>query len=269
MRRLIAIAAVLFLPAAALAAEPGSGEISSSSPRVIWTGATTNSYFNYTLINADNTGDCTAPFCDRFTLKVADGGVDLTVKVRLDGQTSDGANGQGGLRITLPDGSATWTTGESGPDKDLKATVKKAKAGEYLIDFTNTFVGGEQTFAASAELLFPPPPVAPAVVAPATPAPAPAAAAATVLTAKPFTARAGKKLTAKLSSSGPVSGLTAVLAKGGKKLATARLARLDGAGKVTLKPKRKLRPGRYLLTFTGKDAGGRSVSAQTAVTIRR
>jgi hypothetical protein len=259
MRRLIVpalplLAALLLVPAIALASEPGSGEISKASPRVIWTGSTENSWFNYTLLNTDNSGDCAAPLCDRFTLKVADGGVDLAVKVRMDELSAQGANGQGGIRITLPDGSTTWTTGESGPEKDLKAIVKKAAAGEYLVDFTNTFVGGEQTYAASAELLVPP---------------APAASTATTLTLKPFTAKAGRRLMAKVSSNGAVTGLTAVLAKGGKKLATAHLARLEGAGKLTLKPKKKLRPGRYLLTVSGRDAGGGALTAQTAVTIRR
>ena len=268
MRRLLATTAVLLLPAtAAVAAEPGSGEVSKASPRVIWTGSTTNSWFNYTLINADNSADCTAPLCDRFTLKVVDGGFDMVVKVRADSQTTDGANVTGGVRITAPDGSGSWTTGETGPDKDLKVTVKKAVAGEWLIDYTNTFVGGAQTYAASAELLVPPPAVAPAAPMPA--APPAAAPAAVTLSAKPFAAKAGRKLVARLRSSGSLTGLTAVLAKGGKKLATGKLAALNGNGKLTIRPKRRLKPGRYLLTVTGKDAAGRVVTAQAAVTIRR
>lgn len=270
MRRLIApaAAALLLLPSAATAAEPSSGQVSKGSPTVTWTGATLNAWFNYTLINADNTSDCMPTFCDRFTLTVVDGGIDLAVRIRMDDASSDGSNGTGGIRITPPTGDPTWTTGESGPDRDLKATVKKAPAGDYLIDFVNTFVGGEQTHTATAELLVPPPPPPP-VVAPAAVTTTTAAAETVTLTVKPFRARAGKRLSARLSSGGPLTGLTATLKKGRRKAATGKLARLDGTGKLTLKARRKLKPGRYVLTVTGKDAQGRTVSGRATVTIRR
>jgi methionine-rich copper-binding protein CopC len=277
MRRLFAFLAVLLLPASvALATEPSSGEVSPGSPKFAWTGSTTNSYPNYVAMN-NNPEDtpCQTPTCDTFALKVSGGGVDLVIRARMD---NDGSTGPAntGVRITKPDGSKVWTTGPSGETQEVKVTVKKAPAGDYVIDLANNFAGQPQTFSASAELLVPPPAAAPAPApAPApepSPAPAPAPAPAeTKLTVKPIKAKASKsrKLSAAITTSAPVTGVTATLARGGKKVAVAKAARIATSARMTIKSKKKLKPGKYLLTVVGTDAQGRRVTGQAPVTIRR
>lgn len=267
MPRLFALLALLILPTSvALAAEPSSGEVSPGSPKVEWTGSTTNSYPNYVAMNQDPEGTpCQTPTCDTFTLKVAGGGVDLVIRAHME---EDGSTGPAntGLRITKPDGSKQWQTGPSGETAELKVTIKKAPAGEYEIDLLNNFVGPAENYLASAELAVPPA----AAPAPAPdPAPAPAPPAETKLTVKPAKARAAKKLKVSVSTTAPLKGVTATLARGGKRFATGRLATLNGSGKVTLKARKALKPGKYLVTVAGTDGQGRKVSGQAAVTIRR
>ena len=269
MRRLLAALAFLILPASvALASEPSSGEVSMGMPKIEWTGSTTNSYPNYVAMNSDPEGTpCIAPACDTFALKVTGGGVDLLIKAHME---ADGSTGPAntGLRITKPDGSVQWQTGPSGETSELKVTLKKAPAGDYTIDLLNNFVGSPQNYLASAELLVPvaeptPPP------SPAPAGPAPAAAPDTKLTVKPVKAKPVRKFKATVSTSAPVTALTASLARGGKRVAAGKLASLKGTGKVTLKAKKALKPGKYLLTVSAKDAHGRSVTGQAAVTVRR
>lgn len=267
MRRLFAVLALLILPSSvALAAEPSSGEVSPAAPKVEWTGSTTNSYPNYVAMNQDPEGTpCQSPTCDTFTLTVAGGGVDLVIRANME---EDGASGPAntGLRITKPDGSRQWQTGPSGETAELKVTIKKAPAGEYVIDLLNNFVGPAEGYMASAELAVPP------AAAPA-PAPAPEAAPApapeTKLTVKPAKVRATKKLKVGVSTTAPLRGVTATLTRGGKRFATGRLSKLSGSRKVTLKARKALKPGRYLVTVAGVDEQGRKVRGQAAVTIRR
>jgi hypothetical protein len=275
MSRLLAALVLLILPGSiALASEPSSGEVSTSSPMIAWTGSTTNSYPNYVAMNQDPDGTpCQAPMCDTFTLKVAGGGVDLLIRAHME---NDGSTGPAntGVRITKPDGSKMWQTGPSGATAELKVTIKKAPAGDYVIDVLNNFVGQPQNFLASAELAVPP---APAPAAPATappapggePAPGAAPAQETKLTVRPLKARTGKKVKTTVTSSAPVSAVAARLARGGKVVATGKLASLNGTARLTLKAKKSLKPGKYLLTVTAKDAGGKPVTGQAKVTVRR
>jgi methionine-rich copper-binding protein CopC len=271
MPRLLFVLVVLLLPASvALATEPSSGEVSKGSPKFAWTGATTSSYPNYVAMGQDPDGTpCQSPACDTFTLKVADGGIDLTIRAHMD---KDGSTGPAntGLRITKPDGSKQWNTGTSGASSELKVVLKKAPAGEYVIDLLNNFVGQEQTFSASAELAVP---VASPVTAPApapTAAPAPAPAPETKLTVKPAKIKAkAKKLAVAVTASAPITGVKATLARGGRKFATGKAARISGSAKIAVKLAKKLKPGKYLMTVTGTDAQGRAVTGQAAVTVRR
>jgi methionine-rich copper-binding protein CopC len=271
MRRLLALLAVLLIPATvALASEPSSGEVSPAAPKFAWTGSTTNSYPNFVAMNTQpDDAPCQTPTCDTFALKVTGGGVDLRIVANMD---EDGSSGPAntGVRITKPDGTKVWTVGPSGATAQLKVTVKKAPAGDYVIDLVNNFVGTPQTFTASAELLVPAPAAAPAPAAPTTSAPAPAPAPQATLTVKPVKLKAkAKKLTASVSASAPLTGVTATLAKGGKKLATGKAARVEGSAKIAIKLKKKLKPGKYLLTVSGTDAQGRATTGQAAVTVRK
>ena len=274
MSRLLALLALLILPQFALAAEPTEGEVSSSKPKFEWTGSTTSSYPNYVAMNQDPEGTpCQTPTCDAFKLKVTGGGVDLTIRAHME---KDGSTGPAntGLRITKPDGTKQWQTGPSGATQELKVVLKKAPAGDYLVELTNNFVGSAQNYLASAELAVPaaappaPAPASPTTTEPSSPPPA-QSAPETKLTVKPVKARAAKKLKASLSTSAPLSNLTATLARGGKAQATGKLARLAGSGKIALKAKKRLKPGRYVLTVTGTDEQGRTVTGQAPVTIRR
>jgi methionine-rich copper-binding protein CopC len=270
MRRLLAALVLLILPGSiALASEPSEGEVSTSTPKVEWTGSTTNSYPNYVAMNQDPDGTpCQAPMCDTFALKVAAGGVDLVVRAHME---NDGSTGPAntGVRITKPDGTKLWQTGPSGATAELKVTIKKAPAGDYVIDVLNNFVGQPQNFLASAELAVPA--AAPAAPATATPPPSgqPAPAPETKLTVKPAKAMAGKKVKATVTSSAPVSGVAARLARGGKVVATGKLPSLNGTARVTLKAKKSLKPGKYLLTVNATDGQGRPVTGQAKITIRR
>jgi hypothetical protein len=255
VRRLLALPlALLLLPGAARAAEPAAGAAARNAPVVVWTGATTNSYFNYELIERDRTADCRAATCDGFRLEVGDGGGDLVVRARLGNVTSDGGNARGGVRITRPDGAVVWHTGDSGPATHLEVTVRAAPAGTYAIDFVNTFVGEEQTYAASAELRLPNPLAA-------------SAQAGLALQGVAVSTRTFDLVAARLSASAPLTGVTAVLAHGGRKVATARRTRMDGPTRVVLRARRRLGPGVYLLTVTGIDGRGRRSTAQSAVTV--
>lgn len=274
MARLLAALMLLILPASvALASEPSSGEISTSSPKIEWTGSTTSSYPNYVTMNQDPDGTpCQTPTCDSFTLKVATGGVDLLIKAHME---ADGSTGPAntGLRITKPDGSKQWQTGPSGETAELKVTIKKAPAGEYVIDLLNNFVGQPQNYLASAELAVPAP--APAPAQPTAPAPTTPSgddkggAPAAKLTVKPVKAKASRKVKAMVNSSAPVTAVTATLARGGKKVAVGKIKSINGNARITLKAKKKLKPGKYLLTVNAKDANGRPVTGQAPVTLRR
>jgi hypothetical protein len=78
-------------------------------------------------------------------------------------------------------------------------------------------------------------------------------------------AKAAKKISVKLRSTGKVTGLAGTLAKGKKKLCTGKLASLDGRGTIKLACAKKPKKGRYTFSVTGKDAGNRTVSAKASL----
>ena len=95
------------------------------------------------------------------------------------------------------------------------------------------------------------------------------AASAPTLTIGTKTARAsGKKLTLALNATGALTNVTVKLTRNGKTVATGKLARLDGAGTVVIKLKRKLAPGSYKVALIGTSAGG-AVTSSGALKIRR
>ena len=118
----------------------------------------------------------------------------------------------------------------------------------------------------------------PPTVAPGTPSdvttPGPTAAPAldvkvTVPKLKASKLRKGRKIAFKLS--GKASAITAALrvkTAEGKAIATGKLAKLDGKGKLALKLKRKPKKGKYVLTLAGKNADGRSAAGAIGVRIR-
>jgi hypothetical protein len=177
------------------------------------------------------------------------------------------------VRITDPAGKVTVSSGTSTTAKPLKVTVKNAAAGAYTIDITDSFVCcGPSEYAAVAELSFGGTPTAPAAPAPLAAAPAPAAE--TKLTVKGASASAKKlnrvkKLSAALTSTGPLTRVKVVLVKGKKQLGRGTLTTLDGKAKVTLKLTSKLKAGSYGLAAAGTDAQGRSVVAGAKFTLKK
>lgn len=89
-----------------------------------------------------------------------------------------------------------------------------------------------------------------------------------VLTKKARTLKKGKTLVVKLDASEPVTKLAAQLRKGSKVLATGKLAKLSGKGKLKLKLKGKLGKGKYVLDLAGSDARGAHRTTQAKLTVR-
>jgi hypothetical protein len=89
----------------------------------------------------------------------------------------------------------------------------------------------------------------------------PVRAASTIGKAKK--AKKGKKLSVKLTSTKPITNLTATLKKGSKKVGSGKLASLDGKGTLKLKLSKTLKKGKYTLTSTGTVDGATATAKQT------
>ena len=89
-----------------------------------------------------------------------------------------------------------------------------------------------------------------------------------VLTKKAKKLKKGRTLVVKLSAAEPVTKLAAQLRKGSKVVATGKLAKLSGKGKLKLKLKSKLGKGRYVLDLAGSDARGAHRITQAKLTVR-
>jgi hypothetical protein len=277
------MAASIALIAVATAAEPAEGTISKATPKVEWTGDLISSGVTAEAWNNGQTDTpCESPTCDPFTLTVNDGGagVNLVIKTRVQTAAAQGNNGTATLRVTDPAGTVTVYTGESGPETDLKTTIKNAASGAYQIDTTASFICCTPTsHVSTAELTgagFAP--VAPTTtVAPPAVTPGPSAAPETTLSIKAPSvsakkAKKAKKFTASLTASAPLTGVNLVLVDRKKKIGSAKVARVEGTQSVVIKltKKAKLKKGgRYQLSAGGKDAQGRTVVATVAVKVKK
>ncbi len=92
------------------------------------------------------------------------------------------------------------------------------------------------------------------------------------VTVKPATLRAkklkrGRKIAFTLSSGETVTDVTGTLLKGRKKVATGKLARLAGSGKLAVKPKGRLKKGAYTLVISGRRSDGSTGTAAVAVRV--
>jgi hypothetical protein len=148
---LAAAALALAAPASTLAATPESGAVSPEKPTFAWTGTVTEPTDLYDLVGFFNggtavrgVGTCMAPYCDTFTLTVAEGGDLLT----LDLKAPDADNLA--VEIVDPDGNA-----ENYNDVD--------PANERTIDLDPTpgewqvrmYGGGDYEYSAKATLALP------------------------------------------------------------------------------------------------------------------
>lgn len=273
---LAATAVVAGSSAIAIASEPSSGTISSASPSIAWTGSTTGSYWVLNpMNNAPEDVPCEQPTCDTFALTLADQGT-LTVAKEIE---TDSETATAGIRVTFPDGTVLYANGPSSTGKPLKSVIKNAKPGDYTIDLINNFVAGA-TYKGSASL-----PVA------AAPAPAPTAAPAPGATPPPSgqpatrtdfklsvkvarklssrKLRKGRKLTAAVKVSSPVTSMTAKLLKGRKTVATGSLGQVAKSAKLGLKLKSNLKKGSYSLVVTATNSENTSVTKIVKLKVKR
>ena len=101
---------------------------------------------------------------------------------------------------------------------------------------------------------------------PAAPAPVTYTVTSPKLTAKKINKR--KKFVLAVRSSGKVTGFTGRLLKGKRAVGTGKLAALDGAGKLTIKVKKKLKKGSFTLVLSGKDTSGRVATGRVQLRVR-
>lgn len=297
-RALLALLAGLLATAGlitvAQAADPAKGTVSKASPKFGWGGTLTSSGIT---ANAWNNGEdelpCETPICDPFTLTVADSGpgVNLIIKTRLQNAAAQGNNGTATIRVTDPSGTRTVFTGESGPETDLKITIKNAANGDYQIDTAASFICcGSTDYLSTAELTGAgfgtqtPPPVGEGG---GTPPPVnggqsgnpqqPAPTASLKVSAGAVSAKKVKKsrkIAATLEASAKLTNVTVVLVDKKKKLGSLKLASLEGTKKIALKLAKSkaklLKKGKaYQLSAGGTDAQGRTVVGSVKLTVKK
>ena len=281
---LAVLAAALGCTSYALAATPSDGTVGKSAPKITWKGSLTSSGIYNNAWEQDPTIPCQSPACDPFTLHVADGGINLTVSSNVLSENAAGGDPGCGIRIQDPGGAYTFNEGTCGTKTTFNVKLKNVKAGDYVIDIVSSHACcGPEDFQGTAfipELAGPA--TSPAPGASPTPSatpgasPSPQPAATTTLTIKPGKASAKKitkthKYAVTVSSSGPLTGVTARLLKGKKAIATAKLSSLSGTAKLVLKAskKTKVKKGTYSVAVSGKDAQGRVVAAGVKVKVTK
>jgi hypothetical protein len=267
IRGAVALAGAAALAAGATAATPESGTIGKAAQKVQWSGTVTSGASHWVWGNADPSAPCQSGVtCDSFALKVADDG-DVVIKLRNGGTsgTSSGANGAASVRVTLPDGEVAFATGESGPKTDLVLKIPNAKAGDYTVDGTPSFLNGGD-FTATAEWFVPggsaPKPIeeapAPTEPQPQQQQPAPQTNTAFTIGAKvgkvsAKKAKKGKTVPVKVTTSRGIAEVVATLKKGSKTVGTAKVAPFGGSGTLKVKLAKALKKGSYTLTVIGRD----------------
>lgn len=258
MRRLLGgltIAGVV--TGSAVAATPESGTVSTSTPKVEWTGATTAGYATRmpTAVSGSTDTPCQAPSCETFTLTVADS-ANLTVAESID---SDSESAAFTMRIIKPDGEVVQTDAAPGAaaNKYVKVVIKNAPVGEYTIEhFDNSAT--TNSFKAYAELAVPAPaPVPVALPEPGGTTEVPAVQAidlgVKVGKASAKKLKKSKKLPVTVTVSRAVQSVTAALKKGKKVVAKGSLGATSGTKKLNLKVAKKLKKGTYKLSVVATD----------------
>ena len=266
------------LTASASAAEPATGTVSKSSRVAKWSGqSTVGATTTFTQIFTNNFGlptgtICQAPSCDTYTLTVADAGEDLTVVTNTAIATITY------VEVVKPDGGIVYVDGideEGKEDKKTTVKIKNAPAGDYTVKVAVNALTDE-SYTGTASLVAPPAPApdaeVPAAPAPAQPAPAePAkpAASISISTSKASLRKLKGRLPVSLSSTAPLTAVTVALRQGTKTIAVAKLAKVDGAARATLRPKRMPKPGRFTIVVTGRSADGTAVGAKAPLKLSR
>ena len=271
-------AALATLGGGAIAATPESGKVSNAAPTIKWSGDTTNSYLVLNPMgNAAEQVPCDGTQCDLFTLTVEDDAPTLEIAVNID---DDDATA--GIRVERPDGKVEYDSGDSNTKTPFKLKLKDVKKGVHEIGIVDNFVG-TITYKASATLASSAAPAPTPVTEPpaqATPAPtaapqpgqaAPAPPTVTVQNAKGSAKKLKKarKLVLTASSSAPLTSVTAEILKGAKRVAAANVARLEGTQKLTIKLKKGLKKGSYVLRVVGSDAQSRRIQGEAKLKVSK
>jgi hypothetical protein len=296
--RALVIAFGLAVPATApaQAAEPSSGEVTTSKPQLTWTGTIEEpfgAYHTATLAFAYMGPTCDQPYCDTFTLTVGPGADSLTIK--MAGHGTDDV----GFEVEDPDGELDYVDWEDENNSSERQRTYPAKPGEWVIhltgagsfDYTGTATltggappassggGGQQQTAPPpsgggqqppAEQAPPPPPSGDSGASTA-PMPTVAVKSPSRKARSAKRLRKGRSLAVGVTTSAPLHDVSVALtpARGPKVLGSGRLASLAGSGTVKVKLGKSLKPGRYVLLVGGTDDQGRRVTAKRAFTVTR
>lgn len=276
----LALAAAL-APGPGQAATPAAGTLSAANPRVDWTGQVLASGAFYNAWDVDRSLRCIAPACDPYVLTVAEPSDLVVIGLNVGSATATGEEGGGGIRVEHPDGSVQWAKGDSAPETTLRLRLADVQPGAYEVTSVASYVCcGPAPYAAHAELpgaaaVAPPPGPAPTPPGPPGPAEPAVAASLEILTRRARARRIAKRrrLGIRLRSSAPLTDVRAALDRRKRRLGRGRLEALDGNGRVRLRFSRsrakRLRPGRYGLTVSGRDPHGRTVGTAIRFRLRR
>lgn len=277
LRVVCGVAAAGILSATAFAADPSSGTIGSSAPKVDWKGELQGSGIYYQAWVDDPTIPCAGDpsLCDPFALTVADGPHPVTIKLHILSTNVDGSDPGAGIRIGNPDGSYQYTQGNASEQTPMVLRLKNVAAGEYEVNVVASHVCcGTDPYTASAEIAGAAPSTGTTTTTPPSTPPSPQPAPAPQVTVKAGKASAkklnkSKKFTLTVSTTAPLNNVTGKLLKGKKAVGSAKLAKLSGTAKLVLKLKGKLKKGTYTATVSGTDDQGRTTTAGVKVKVKK
>ena len=263
-----AVGAAAAVAAPGRASEPSSGTVSASNPTVSWTGEAETAPFAQQMRD-EQYRTCGPAICDTFALTVGDGG-QLTVQVK-------GEEHSVGFQVIAPDGTKVFADNFDGdPAQPVKIVIQGAKPGDYGIEMWQDATEADaHQLSGSAQLTPPAPPAPdspPVPASSATPQPAapPAAPRLTVRTAR-LRARqvARRRVGLRVSASSPVRDVRAQILKARRVVGRGALARLDGAGRIVVRTRKRLAPGRYVVGLSATAASGERVGVSRRLAIRR
>jgi hypothetical protein len=262
----VVIAAGLAAASIALAATPSSGTISPSTPQVKWSGTLTSSGIFYELWGVDPTLSCAPPTCDPFTLKVAEGVHNISIKLNIQSENATGGDPGAGIRIKKPDGSYQYTVGNAGVKTTMTVKLKEPKPGDYEINTVASHICcGDDPYTQRAEI--------PELVS--------VEDGGTLRVAPQLTIKASgtsarklaksRKYRVTVTTSAPLTNVSAKLLKGKKTMASAKLAQLETTAQLVLKLAKKAKPksGSYTVVVSGEGAGGTQTTAAVKIKFSR
>jgi hypothetical protein len=243
-----ALAGLVAAPAGR-AAEPREGEVSTTSPTVVWSGQASGSpvvWANLALGASNLPILCERPFCDLFTLRVAHT-ADLEIESNscLDPMTQ--------VEVERPDGSRVFADGLEGSPRTL-VHIPAAATGTYRVrTLVNAPPGAEAGYRGRARLKV---------------APARAVLRARGRAVSRTRAASGKKVRISLTTTSPLTAIRGILRAKGSVVGSGARNALAERGTLVVTLSRRLRPGAYRLGVVADDGRG-SVFATATVRVSR